>query len=80
MCAGKTLRSVSLHRVWLVIVWVNAESDSAQCYCKSARSHLFREYLRENDFFNKTILACLSGDQVGLIQEKMPTNLVTLPL
>ena len=31
----------------------------------SARSHLFREYLRENDFLRETILTCLSGAQMG---------------
>ena len=33
----------------------------------SARSNLFCEYLRENKSFNKAILACLLGAQVGLI-------------
>ena len=28
------------------------------------------EYLRKNEFLRKTILACLSGDQMGLINEK----------
>ena len=28
------------------------------------------EYLRENEFLRKTILACLSGDQMGSINEK----------
>ena len=28
------------------------------------------EYLRENEFLRKTILACLSGAQMGLIHEK----------
>ena len=28
------------------------------------------EYLRENEFLRKTILACLSGDQKGSINEK----------
>ena len=28
------------------------------------------EYLRENEFFRKTVLACLSEDQMGLIHEK----------
>ena len=28
------------------------------------------EYLRENEFLRKTILACLSGAQMGLINEK----------
>ena len=28
------------------------------------------EYLRENEFLSKTILACLSGAQVGSIHEK----------
>ena len=39
--------------------------DFAQC--KSAWRHLFREYLRENEFFSKTIFARLSGTQVGWI-------------
>ena len=39
------------------------------------------EYLRENEFLRKTILACLSGAQVGSIHEKIEVeNLVTLPL
>ena len=40
------------------------------------------EYLRENEFLRKTILACLSGVQMGLIHEKKieVENLVTLPL
>ena len=29
----------------------------------------FREYLRENEFLNKTILACLSGAQMTSIHE-----------
>ena len=37
--------------------------DSAKCL--SARSHLSREYLRENESFSKTILACLSVAQLG---------------
>ena len=28
------------------------------------------EYLRENEFLRKTILVCLSGVQMGLINEK----------
>ena len=28
------------------------------------------QYLRENEFLRKTILACLSGAQMGLINEK----------
>ena len=39
--------------VWLHVVIVCAEL------------HLFREFLRENESFSKTILACLSGAQVG---------------
>ena len=39
------------------------------------------EYLRENDFLRKTILACLSGAQMGSIHKKIEVeNLVTLPL
>ena len=44
-------------------------SDSAQC--DTARSHVFREYLRENEFFSETILDCLSGTQMGSIHEKI---------
>ena len=33
--------------------------------CLHARSHLFREYLREKDFLRETILTCLSGAQMG---------------
>ena len=45
-----------------------AESDSAQYH--TAQSHVFREYLRENEFFSETILDCLSGTQMGWINEK----------
>ena len=39
------------------------------------------EYLSENEFLCKTILACLTGVQMGSIYEKIETeNLVTLPL
>ena len=31
---------------------------------------VFSEYLRENESFSKTILACLSGAQVGSIHDK----------
>ena len=43
------------------------ESNSAQV--NTARSRIFREYLRENEFLSKTILACLSGAQMGSIHE-----------
>ena len=33
-------------------------------------SNLEFEYLRENEFLSKTILACLSGAQMGSIHEK----------
>ena len=58
------------------------EPDSAQCETildfqfrdsaqrDTARSHVFREYLRENEFFSETILECLSGTQMGWINEK----------
>ena len=39
----------------------------AQCYI--AQSLVFREYLRENEFFTETILDCLSGTQMGSIHE-----------
>ena len=40
------------------------------------------EYLRENECLRQTILACLSGAQMGSIYEKKikVENLVTLPL
>ena len=40
------------------------------------------EYLRENELLRKTILACLSGAQMGSIYEKKieVENLVTLPI
>ena len=41
--------------------------DSAQA--NTARSHLFREYLRENEFLSKTILACFLGAQMASIHE-----------
>ena len=44
------------------------ESDSAQV--NTARSWIFREYLHENKLLSKTILACLSGVQLGSINEK----------
>ena len=47
----------------------------------TAQSQIFREYLRENEFLSKTILACLSGAQMASIHEiKNGKNLVTLPL
>ena len=51
-----TPRSVSLRRVWLRAVLYCAESDSAQAY--TARSQIFHEYLRKNEFLSKIILAC----------------------
>ena len=36
----------------------------------TARSHVFCEYLCENEFFSETILDCLSGTQMGWINEK----------
>ena len=39
--------------------------DSAKA--NTARSHLFRKYLRENESFSKTILSCLSGAQMGYL-------------
>ena len=48
----------------------------------TARSHVFREHLCENEFFSETVLDCLSGTQVGSIHEetKNTKNLKTLPL
>ena len=48
--------------------WYCAESNSAQYH--TGQSHVFREYLQENGFFSKTILDCLSGTQIGWINEK----------
>ena len=62
-----TLRSVSLRRVRLRAVLYCVESDSAQA--NTAQIRIFREYLRENEFLSKTILACLSGAQMGSIHE-----------
>ena len=36
---------------------------------ESSLSNFKFKYLRENEFLRKTILACLSGDQMGLINE-----------
>ena len=33
------------------------------------RSRIFREYLRENEFLSKTILACISRAQMASIHE-----------
>ena len=44
-----------------------AESDSAQA--NTVRSRIFREYLHENEFLSKTILACLSGAQMASFHE-----------
>ena len=41
--------------------------DSAQA--NTARSRIFREFLRENELLSKTILACLSGAQMASIHE-----------
>ena len=38
------------------------------------------EYPHENEFLRKTILAYLSGAQMGSIHEKNEKNLQTLPL
>ena len=38
----------------------------AVSHCDCA-GHVFREYLRENEFFRDTILDCLSGTQMGWI-------------
>ena len=48
--------------------------------CEESNFSNFKlEYLRENEFLRKTILAC-SGAQMGSITEKIDVeNLVTLP-
>ena len=62
------------------LVDLRTESDSAQA--NTARSPIFCEHLRENEFLSKTILACSSRAQMASIHEikKMAKNLVTLPL
>ena len=45
------------------------KSDAGKTPCSVARSHLFREYFRENELIKETILTCLSGAQVGWIKE-----------
>ena len=59
---------------------IREKFDSAQA--NTDRSRIFREFLSENEFLSKTILACLLGAQMDSIHEinKMPKNLVTLPL
>ena len=44
------------------------ESDSVQYH--TAQSHVFCEYLRENEFFSETILDHSPGSQMGLIHGK----------
>ena len=51
---SRTPRSITLRRVQLRV----------------APSHVFREYLRENEFFSETILDCLSGTQMDWINEE----------
>ena len=50
-------------------------------YCNLAESNFSNfefEYFRENEFLSKTILACLSGAQMGLIMKKIEVkNLVS---
>ena len=43
------------------------------------RTHVFREYLRENEQFRKTVFVCSYGAQVEFFEEKKSVeNLVTL--
>ena len=56
-----------INRVWLRAVLDCAESDSTQA--NTARSRLFREYLRKNEFLSKTIVACLPGAKMASIHE-----------
>ena len=81
-----TPRSVSLRRVRLRAVLANfgfaniSIFDSAQA--NTARSRIFREFLRENEHLSKTILACLSGVQMASIHEikKCQISCDTAPL
>ena len=50
---------------------LNGNGDSYSAQANTVWSRIFREYLRENKLLSKTILACLSGDQLGSINEKI---------
>ena len=83
---GKTLSRISQFWIWGHLnIWLRAvltctESDSAQA--NIAQSHWFCKYLRENKFFSKTILACISGAQKASIHEmkKWQNSRDTAPL
>ena len=68
---------VSQHGVRLSSEIVSAESDSKQCWSLRNASHIFCEYLRKNESFNKTILAYLLGGQVGSIHEIKNTKKIS---
>ena len=57
-----------------------AEYDSAQA--NTARSRIFCEYIRKNEFLSKTILVCFVRGPDGFYSwnKKIAKNLVTLPL
>ena len=44
------------------------------------QTHVFREYLRKNDQFSKTVFACSYGAQMEFLKKKSVKNLVTLSL
>ena len=44
------------------------------------QTHVFREYLRKNDQFSKTVFACSYGAQIEFWKKKSVKNLVTLSL
>ena len=46
----------------------------------TALSGIFREYLRENEFLCKTILACLSGAQMASYKKNGKKSRDTVPL
>ena len=66
--ARTCLRGVRLRAVWEILIFENPKLvDFKQA--NTARSRIFHEYLRENEFLSKTIFVCLSGAQMGSIHE-----------
>ena len=54
--------------MWEILIFENPKLvDFKQA--NTARSRIFHEYLRENEFLSKTIFVCLSGAQMGSIHE-----------
>ena len=74
------LRTFQLSTVLDCAVSDWAESNPLQA--NTARSRIFRNYLRKNEFLSKTILACLSGAHMASIHEikKCKKSRDTVPL